>query len=133
MTIVPFENVSGARQISSLVTFNGEIYVSYYFVDNPKNYLGPVDVRRAEAQSNDIRNWLDSQKGNYEAVVPVGVRLVEASFFLNTEIATVIEGIDITGRDGKELRMRREGAAYPYGLVLEVTLTGERCQPNVAG
>lgn len=117
--ILPFEEIAGARQISSIVTFDGETYTSYSLVDDADNYLGPVDIRKAEVPSDGIRDWLGGQEGKYEATAPARLDLIESSFFLNGKIETVIEGIDIVGRDGKRLKMRREGAAYPYGLVLE--------------
>lgn len=53
-----------------------------------------------------------------EELFPKEVRVTEWSFVYQGSIETVIYAIDMIGMDGRILRMCRDGAAYPYGLLL---------------
>lgn len=117
-TIIPFEEIGGAKQVSSIVVCAEGKYASYSFIDSDDKYLGPIALRKADVPSESIEAWLSTQEGQSETVLPARVDIIESSFFIDGKVEAVIEGIDIVGRDGRTLRMRREGAAYPYGLVL---------------
>jgi hypothetical protein len=116
--IVPFEEIRGDRQVSSLVALVGGIYTVYSLTENEKD-IGPVKITRSDLTSDRIKVWLSEQEGQYAEVSPREVRITEWSFWHEGQIETVIYGIALLGSDGRALRLCREGAAYPYGLLLK--------------
>jgi hypothetical protein len=117
-TIVPYEIIRGGKQVSSFVVLSGDIHTVFSLTEN-ENDIGPVKITRSDLTDEKIRTWLSEQEGQYEEISPKEVRITEWSFWYEGGIETVIDGIALLGSDGRTLRLCREGAAYPYGLLLK--------------
>ena len=117
--IIPIEVIiRGDRQVSSFVTVVGDTYTVFTFCENEKD-IGPVKITKSDLTSDRIKAWLSEQDVQPVEVSPKEVRITEWSFWHEGQIETAIHGITVSGVDGRTLRLCREGAAYPYGLLLK--------------
>lgn len=117
--IIPIEVFpKGERQMSSLVTVVGDTYTVFMLQENEKD-VGPVKLIRSDLTSDVIKAWLSEQEVQPMEVSPKEVRITEWSFWYEGQIETIISGITLSEVDGRTLRFCREGAPYPYGLLLK--------------
>lgn len=117
--IIPIDVViKGEQQVSSFITVVSDTYTMFTLTENAKD-VGPVKITRSDLTSDRIKTWLSEQEGQYIEVSPREVRITEWSFWHEGQIETVIYDITLLGTDGRALRLCREGAAYPYGLLLK--------------
>jgi hypothetical protein len=123
--IIPIEVFpKGERQVSFLVTVVGDTYTVFILKENEKD-VGPVKLIRSYLTSDSVKAWLSEQEVPPLEVLPKEVRITEWSFWHKGQIETVISGITMLGADGRTLRLCREGAPYPYGLLLKEGLDAE--------
>lgn len=117
--IIPIDAIiKGDPQVSSFVTVIGDTYAAFTLNENEKD-IGPVKLNRSDLTSDRIKTWLLKQAGQYAEILPKEVHITEWSFWYEGQIETVIDSITLVAADGRTLRLCREGAAYPYGLLLK--------------
>ncbi len=125
--IIPYENIGGGRQVSTIVGLLDGRYGAFNLVDSADKYLGPVGFERSKLSSKQIEASLNAPDSHYEQIVPNRVDVRISSFILDNQCESVIEGIDFFSLDGSTLKLGRPGAAYPYCLVLDTSVSsGER-------
>jgi hypothetical protein len=123
--IVPIDVIiRGNRQVSSFVTIVGDTYTVFTLTENEKD-IGPVRITKSDLTSDRIKAWLSEQEVQPVEVSPKEVRITKWSFWHEDQIETVIDGVTLLGADGRTLRLCREGAAYPYGLLLKDSLDAQ--------
>lgn len=114
---IPFEVIAGGRQVSSFLVDSGDERGVYNLVENERD-IGPVELRKVALSDEQIQEWLKGLEGRYETISPTEVRVSERSFRYEGEVETAVHSIQITSGDSQVLYMSRNGAAYPYTLVL---------------
>ena len=115
--LVPYETIAGGKQVSSFVIFSSSGRGLFSLVENEKD-VGPVRLSRVDLPDDKLSVWLEERKNECEIIAPKEVRVTEWSFWYDGAVETVIYAIELYGADGRMLRMSRDGAAYPYCLLL---------------
>ena len=127
---IPYELQDNKKQASNIVLMRSGHYTSYEFKDHSDEYLGPVSIVESKLSSNQIQSGL--KMVSMEAAKVAHVNVLHSGVLLNGEYEPVIEGIDLQEESGKILQMRREGATYAYGLVLEISQVSKKQNQSIA-
>ena len=114
--VIPFDVIAGGRQVSSIITTKDR-WTAFNFMESPKD-VGPIGFVRSEVDGDQLRGWLDQKGRQYAEISPREVRITEWSFWHDDVVEKVIYEIMLLDANGRVLRLCREGAAYPYGLLL---------------
>ncbi len=116
--IIPFEIAGGGKQVSTIVTVHESRYAAFDFTGDSDKFLGPIAWRRSQLSSEQIQSALDGHNAQHEIAVSK-IDITISSFVLNGQCESVIESIDLFGAGGHSLKLKRQGAAYPYCFLLQ--------------
>jgi hypothetical protein len=114
--ILPFEDLPSGKQVSTVVAVRHGIYAAYDFFDAPDAYRGPSGIRKSQLESAELEAAIETLPSVSFQVQKLLVTW--SSFLLSGKVERVIERLDFFDPVGGVFSLRREGAAYPYCLVL---------------
>jgi hypothetical protein len=116
--IIPYEELRGAKQVSSIVFRVGSQFSSLSFVDDDRNF-GPTDLINSGLSSREVEEWVKSPDTRSETVIIEEVR-VSKRYFLSTGVcAEAMTDIVLVESSGRVLHLSTQGASYSYGFVLQ--------------
>ncbi|MBV8574484.1 MAG: hypothetical protein JOZ58_05505 [Acetobacteraceae bacterium] len=116
--IFPYDLIRGVKNVSSIILLRDKIYEAFYFIDYPTFYSGPKAIEESSSKSDEIKVLIEREGFVYESLVPQGARIRQAAFLMEGEPVVVIDELEFTGKNGRAIRLLRDGATYPNTFLI---------------
>lgn len=115
--IIPYEELRGTKQVSSVVFRVGSEFSSLSFIDDDRNF-GPIGLINSGLSSNEVEKWIKSPDTRSETIVINELRASKRFFLSVGGYAEEMTEIVFIESGGRTLRLSTQGASYSYGFIL---------------